>query len=733
MKQKYIFIRILILGLFFISVNSFAQKNVIHILDENTLEPCPFANVILYHNNNDILKGLISKEDGKVEFEINEKTKIVISYVGYDNLTIYVSPGEDQTVHLQSNSIEMESVVVTGQYKPQSVDKSIYKIDLIGFKQIEERGVNNLAEALSTETNIRLQHDPALGTSLKLQGLSGENVKFLIDGVPMIGRLDGNIDLSQINMDNVDHIEIVQGPMAVIYGTNALAGVINIITKVNTRNENLLNISSYTGSEGAYNYSLSGSILRKKHSFSINGARNMFQGVDMSDSSRSMEFKPKLQYNAGFNYGYTKDDLKIKFKSSFFDEEIRHYGNIIPIDAVTVNDIYYCTNRFTNSLQINNKFKESIYFEFLGAYSYFNRETQNYRKDLTTFNQKIVGDISQTSFTNLMLRGSFSIAKPDSKLNYQFGFDMNFDDAEGDKISSDDPSMEDYAAYLSVQYQFLEKASVQPGLRLIYNSKYGAPLIPSVNLQWEFIEGLNFRASYARGFRSPSIKELYLNFVNSNHDLHGNENLEAETNNSYNTSISYKIKQSAYMIEFEPRFFFNDGKNMITIVQLEEGFNAYQNTNMGIRRTIGGDFNIKFLLVPSLTINAGFNRTGYAFSESSDVSDLPDYSFYNNYTFNAKYNFRKQKLTLAAFVKYYGSTPHIVSRDGELTTITKDMYGDLEASATKSLWNDKISVVVGAKNLLDVKYVEYNDGSLSNQPTSFGRYYFMKLNIKLGS
>lgn len=731
MKQKYLFIRLIILGLFFVATNSFAQKTVIHILDEHTSEPCPFANVVLYDKNNYYLKGTVSNDNGDVTFEIKEKSKIVISYVGYKTLTDYITPGENKTIHLQPSYFEMESVVVTGQYKPQPVDKSIYKIDVIGLKQMEERGVNNLAEALANETNIRLQHDPALGTSLTLQGLSGENVKFLIDGVPMIGRLNGNIDLSQINMDNVDHIEIVQGPMAVVYGTNALAGVVNIITKENTRNKNLLNISSYTGTEGAYNLSMSGSVIRKKHTFALSGARNMFQGIDMSDTSRSMEFKPKLQYNAGFDYSYRKGDLKVRFKSSYFDEEIRHYGNLVPADAVTANDVHFYTNRYTNSLQINNKLTESLYVDFLGAYSYFDRQTQNYRKDLTTFEQKAVGDVSQTSFTNMMMRGNFSIVKLDSKLNYQFGFDINLDDAKGDKISTDDPSMGDYAAYLSAQYQFLKNASVQPGLRFIYNTKYGAPLIPSVNLQWELFKGFNFRASYARGFRSPSIKELYLDFVDSNHDLHGNDSLEAETNNSYNTSITYSIERSKYMIKFEPRFFFNDGKNMITLVQIEEGFNAYQNTNLGIRRTIGGDFNVKFLFYPSLTINAGFNRTGSSYSRSTDVADLPDYTFYNNYTFNAKYNFRKQKLTLAVFMKYYGSTPHIVLKDDELVTITKDVYGDVEASVTKLLWKDKISLVIGGKNLLNNDYIGYSDGSFSNQPTAFGRYYFIKLNIKL--
>jgi len=79
---------------------------------------------------------------------------------------------------------------------------------------------------LSTELNIRTTHDGALGSSLTMQGLGGEHIKILVDGVPVIGRENGNIDLDQINLQNVDHIEVINGPMSVVYGSNALAGVI---------------------------------------------------------------------------------------------------------------------------------------------------------------------------------------------------------------------------------------------------------------------------------------------------------------------------------------------------------------------------------------------------------------------------------------------------------------------------------------------------------------------------
>jgi len=728
MKRRILTCLIIILGSTSLATGVFAQTSRIRILDESTSEPVPLVSVVLYDLNGNYIKGAISDHHGMVTFEIKEKSKLEISCVGFEKCSSLISPGEGKDILVKKDFLELEPVVVTGQYNPKPVDKSIYKIDLISSRQLEERGVNNLAEALANETNIRLSVDPALGTSLKLQGMGGENVKFLIDGVPVVGRLDGNVDLTQINMDNVDHIEIVKGPMSVVYGTNALAGVVNIIMKENTKFDNSLKLSSYTGTEGAYNFSGSGSFIRKNNTFSLQGARNMFQGMDLSEDTRYMEFKPKLQYNAGLDYAYRKNDFKLRLSSKYFDEEIRHYGNP---QGISVTDQYFYTKRFVGSIQVNEKFRDNLFFEALGAYSPYERKTQNYRKDLTNFEQIEVGEATITNFSNIMFRTSMSYENPGSKLSAQFGLDMNRDDASGDKISSDDPTMGDYAAFLSARYQFLPSATIQPGLRFIYNTKYPAPVSPSINLMWGLFRNFDLRVSYARGFRAPSIKELYLDFVDSNHDLHGNEDLEAETNNSFNTSILYRIEGSNFLIKLEPDFFFNYGKNVIQIAEIDPGSNVYQNTNIGKRKTLGGEFNASFLVFPNLTLNAGYGLTGESNLMDPETDEFPDYNFYSNIILNSKYKFRKQKLIFAAYFKYYGATPVLTSLEtGEFGYINKDPYGDLEVTATKQLWKNRISLILGGKNLLNVKYVGYEDDREAS-PAAFGRYYFLKLNLSL--
>src|SRR5690606_420044 len=111
---------------------------------------------------------------------------------------------------------------------------SVYQVKTIPWERLAARGAVRLQDALNTELNIRFSQDLALGGSnLSMQGLAGQNVKVLVDGAPMIGRpgTSNEININQLNVNAIERIEIIEGPMSVVYGADALAGVINIITK----------------------------------------------------------------------------------------------------------------------------------------------------------------------------------------------------------------------------------------------------------------------------------------------------------------------------------------------------------------------------------------------------------------------------------------------------------------------------------------------------------------------
>ena len=118
---------------------------------------------------------------------------------------------------------------------------------------------------------------------MSIQGLSGQNIKILIDNVPVIGRLGGNIDLGHINLSNIERIEIVEGPLSVNYGTDALAGTINLITSKTLTQNQSLKLSSYYESVGKYNFTSNYMKKIGTNNFSILVGRNYFDGWSKSE------------------------------------------------------------------------------------------------------------------------------------------------------------------------------------------------------------------------------------------------------------------------------------------------------------------------------------------------------------------------------------------------------------------------------------------------------------------
>ena len=135
---------------------------------------------------------------------------------------------------------QLEEVVVTGQIEPQSINKSVFNVRVISGDDIKRQAGNNLADVLNQYLNIMVMPNNSTGKStVSMFGLDGQYLKVLVDNVPLVtdNGLGNNVDLTQINLDDIDHIEIIEGSMGVTHGANAVSGIINIITKKSTSAE----------------------------------------------------------------------------------------------------------------------------------------------------------------------------------------------------------------------------------------------------------------------------------------------------------------------------------------------------------------------------------------------------------------------------------------------------------------------------------------------------------------
>ena len=297
---------------------------------------------------------------------------------------------------------------MTGEFEPTSAEKAVHEVKVIDAEQIQTMGFQQLDEVLEQQLNLRVNQDPSLGAGLTMQGIGGNNVQIMIDGVPVIGRLDGNIDISQLPLYNVERVEIVQGAMSNRYGTNAAGGVINLITKKNdgaewsvtTQNqwENVGLLSNTLGLSGRLGrVLLSGSVFRyKSQLFSDDSLR----------SSQSM-WNPKEQVggDAQFKY-YGKKSLEFGISVRYFDELVRDLGEVKrPQFEPYSFDQYFYTRRIDPRAHLKFDMGRNHKFNSVTAFNLYDRVSENRRIDFENDSNYVLDDGQDTSkFTTLLNR-----------------------------------------------------------------------------------------------------------------------------------------------------------------------------------------------------------------------------------------------------------------------------------------------------------------------------------------
>ncbi len=733
---------VILLILLVVSLKAHSQQGNIHLRDARTGNSIAFAHVVFESESNRKPIAAMSDINGRLDNPVTEESTIAITYVGYRTYTGQIYPGESKEIDLEPAIYNMDEVVVTGQYTPQRVDKSIYRVRVIGARQIEHKASNNLSELLTGELNIRASHDGALGSRITLQGLGGEHVKFLIDGVPVIGRMNGNIDLGQLNLYNVEHIEVIEGPMSVIYGSNALAGVINIITKENKHTSYTANATSYYESVGTYNFNADASLRKGRWSGSIAGARNFFEGYSIVDSTRSKRWKPKRQVNADAGIQYANEDFRARFTSAYFNELLLDRGNLMRPYFETAFDSYFHTNRLTSKLDMNTRLFKDRYLSVLASYSYYDRIKNTYFKDLTTLDETLTSnpaDHDTSKFNQYLLRAEFSKSTEIDWFNYQLGIDLNYEDGFGKRILDQQQAIGDYAAFVSLKIKALTKLMLQPGLRYSYNTKYEAPLVYSMNLKYDFYNALSFRASYAKGFRAPSLKELYLEFVDVNHNIRGNENLKAENSQNVNMALRYHHETTTYDWGIELNLFYNSISNSISLATVDWEDGLYTYVNVDNMTTQGVQLNFNNRIYPWLQLQLGIGETGRKQVMSYDIDHQFIYS--TDVVVNVNYLWQKPNLNFSAYYKYHGAYPEVfLGQNDEVFRTIMSAYNTLDVSVSRWFWQNRLNAQFGAKNLFDNTNISISgdtggggihSGGATSAPVGWGRTFFVKLSLSM--
>ncbi len=627
-----------------------------------------------------------------------------------------ISPTEDTI-----ESKELDNVVVTGQYKPQSAKNSVYQVRTITAERIQKQGAVNLQTVLNNELNIRFSQDLATGGSdITMMGMRGQNVKILVDGLPMVGRqgTSNEININQIDINSIERIEIVEGPMSVVYGADALAGVINIITKKNKTaaysvtarlHEETVGKEYSFFNEGIHNQYIGFTAKHKNWEFGGAFGHNYFGGWRDTAIGRELVWHKKDQLLSNGFIGYSKNKFSIRYRLDGLDEIITNPGNYLLYQQASgdtlAQDQEYLTNRLMHQLQSSYFVNGKLNFQLQSSYTDYSRQVFS-----TTVSQKTgktsldmgTGRQSIVDFTGFTFRAlaNYKISK---LISLQPGVDINLDRGEGERLKSGNNAVDDYAFFVTSEITPSEKVNIRPGLRIIKNSVYDAPpVIPSLNTKFVLTKNLDFRLAYARGFRSPSLRELYFNFFDANHQIIGNPDLKAETSHSFTGSFTWK-KVSPKEVVYTTVLggFYNSVKNLIDYAISASNPNVFELTNVSDSRTAGVNLST-IAKYKQWNISVGASYTGFYndYSETDDALPLLQWSAEANSSLG--YSFTKAGLDVNLFYKFTGKRPFYTTNSNQ-QVVQAEQKGFHMADLTVNKKAFKyLSFNAGIRNLFDV-------------------------------
>lgn len=641
---------------------------------------------------------------GKVVLKnIEYPIKIKVQSLSYESITKTIKAkditslyGDDYLlVQLKKINVQLNELVVTAQTTPQLAKQSIYKVNSINSAQIAQRGAVSVNDVLGYEVNHFISNDNLLGSSVSIGGIGGQNVKVLVNGVPIMGRENGNIDLGQLSVNNIKRIEMIQGPMSVIYGSNALGGVINIITKT-PQKKMAFGIRSYTESIGKYNFFGDMSLQRKKHQVQVSLSRNFFQGWTPEDSvDRYQLWKPKTQYASDLQYNYENKKTKVNYYSSYLYEKITNKGVPIvnPYDGYAFDE-YYKTQRIINSLGLNYVLSTKEQLSFSNSYSIYKRTKNRFRKDLVSLEQfetHGIGDQDTTRFDDIDARGTLS-SKRFKNMDVLLGYEYTYELGKSYKLADDEQSMSDIGVFASATYTH-KKISVQPSCRMTYSNRFNKATTPALHLKYDLNQRTQIRASYARGFRAPTLKEMYLQFVDQNHTIIGNPELKPEIGDHLEFGIEHQAKLAHATLSIGLNAYANAITNLITlaiynnhgVLRQYANIQEYQNGILNVQAKYASS-RLKFnTAMGCILVNKSETLPQHVILE---ISPNLSYWFKSiNTTFNFNYKFNSKQPVLTVDQQFlYTSALHIAN-----------------ASLQKSFFKKSLALQVGVKNLFNLQ------------------------------
>jgi outer membrane receptor for ferrienterochelin and colicins len=416
-----------------------------------------------------------------------------------------LSWGQASQLPLDSLSVlELEKFVITATRMERELYSLPVPSQVISKREITAINSVRLGDVLNEVSGLITVPDFGGGTGLQLQGMDSQYILILIDGVPLVGRQAGTFDISRITVNNIEQIEIIKGSSSALYGTEAMGGVVNIITQKPKKGLK----ANFGYRYGSFTiHDLNASVLYKQKKLALSASANRYSsgGYDLTPETESKTVDPF------YNYTFTSELKYQVSKKTNYSLSGRYYlqnqGTKLYLDSPSVLSGENKLNEWNIRSKLTTKYNEKwttnldLYLTNYLAKEHLNT-AQNELYSEAIFKQILSISEFRTSFT------------PNQKHSFIGGLGWRNETVDRDLFLIK-PTFNSQYVYLQYDANPNEKLNVLVGLRFDNHSEYTSQLSPKLAFRYEFSEKLALRASLGYGFKAPDFRQLYFNFTNS--------------------------------------------------------------------------------------------------------------------------------------------------------------------------------------------------------------------------
>jgi outer membrane cobalamin receptor len=603
-------------------------------------------------------------------------------------ILLFIFPGLTATLKAQDvykDTLRIEEVVVTGSPVKVSKNNVPMSVSVVTNAQINESHESALLPILSgrvpglfvTERGVT-GFGVAAGSAgqITIRGIGGSpttGVLMLIDGHPQFMGIMGHPLPDSYVASDVERVEVIRGSGSVLYGSNAMGGVINLITKKQTQEGFNGNARLMFGSYNTQKYMASGGFKKDKLSIFASGNHDKTDGHRENSEFKITNGYTKIGYELSKNLKMSGDFSLAAFEAS------DPGPNVVPVKKGESIDITRGYGAFT----IENEFEKTS-----GSAKFFYNFGEH---DVTDGFHSTDHNYGLNLFESLKLFKGNTITVGLDYINYG-GMAENLKAMAGKGIVFADTAVHELAGYGFIQQTIAEKLTLNAGLRLSDHSVYGNEWIPSAGLAWQSGANTTWKASFSKGFRSPTVRELFL--------FGPNPKLQPETVFNYEAGVLRSF--FGRKLNLELTGFLVEGDNLIITVPNVGLQNAGEVSNKGLEFSADANLSSKFNI-----------HAAYSFIDmKTPVYATPEHQLF----ISSRYRLNKTMFMV--------SLQQVVNLDTDPSAnVYAEDYTLVNAKVSHRLFQFA-EVFVSAENLLDQQYEQNRNYTMP------GTTFFAGLNLK---